>query len=100
MSLSKPRISDVDIEETNLPLVFSGKTHTMRIAQTCYGDFLVNATHLFMLVADSDEKPAINHFYKISQRCAVLHHKQAKLKVHFEVRKNQRVGVELGLKRG
>ena len=94
MSLSKLRISDVDIEETKLQLVFLEKTHTIKIVQTCFGDFLVNATHLFMLVADSDERPAIDHFYKICQRCAVLQHKQAKLKMHFKVIKNQKIGVE------
>ena len=85
MSSSKPRISDVDITEIEVPLVFLGKTHTVRIVKTCYGDYLVNTTHLAMISGIDEEKPASDHFYKISQRCAVLLHGNAKLKDHLKV---------------
>jgi hypothetical protein len=85
MSLLKQRISDIDITEMDVPLVFLGKSHTIRIVQTCYGDYLVNTTHLAMISGIDDEKPASDHFYRISQRCAVLQHGNAKLKDHLKV---------------
>ena len=85
MSLSKIRISDVDITEIEVPLVLFGKTHNIRIAQTCYGDFLANITHVFMLAGIEEEKPAYNHFNKISKRVDALQHCNAKLKEHFKV---------------
>lgn len=87
MSLSKPRISDVDITEMQIPLVFLGKTHQVCIVETCYGDILVNTTHLAMISGIIEEKSASDHFYKIMQKNDVLVHKNAKLKDNLKVLK-------------
>ncbi len=85
MSLSKERISDVDITEMQIPLVFMGKTHKISIAETCYGDFLANITHVFMLAGIEEEKPAYDHFNKLSKRVVALQHGDFKLKEHLKV---------------
>ena len=88
MSLSKQRISDVDITVLECSVVFRGKTHKLDVYQTCYGDFLVNITHFVMLSSGSEEKPAYNHFNKISKRCPALNHGKELLKENIEVRPN------------
>lgn len=100
MFSSRPRISIVDITEMEIPLVFTEKIHRIRIAKTCSGEVLVNAAHIFMIVADSNEKKAINHFHKISKKCPSLQHKQSQLKNHFKVRKTPNIFVERGPRRG
>jgi hypothetical protein len=85
MSLSKPRISDVDIEETQMQLPFNGKTHKITITRTCYGDYLPNIVHVFMLAGIEDEKAAYDHFNKLSKRVVALQHGGIKLKEHLQV---------------
>jgi hypothetical protein len=85
MSLSKQRISDVEIADLDFSLLFRGKTHKISVLRTCFGDYLVRVTSLMMLACESEEKAAINHFYKISKRCDPLKHENAKLKDHIKV---------------
>ena len=85
MSLIKPRISDVDITDLDFFVIIHEKTHKVNVLRTCYGDYLVRVTSLVMLACESEEKAAINHFYKISKRCDLLKHENAKLKDHIKV---------------
>ena len=85
MSLSKPRISDVDIEEKQMLVPFNGKTHKITITETCYGDYLGNPTQVLMLSGIEDEKAAYDHFNNMSKRVVALQHGGIKLKEHLQV---------------
>ena len=85
MSLSKPRISDVDIAELDFSIFFGGKNHKISVLRTCYGDYLANSTHVAMVSCAADEKPASDHFYKTIQKCAVLKHGGVKLRDQLKV---------------
>ena len=88
MSFSKKRISDVEIEEIENPILFLGKTYSVRAVVTCYGDFLVNSTDLGIIMTGGGDESASKHFTKICKRCSILQHQNAKLNDHFEVYPN------------
>lgn len=85
MSLIKPRISDIDVENVNFSVGFHKKTYKIRGVRTCYGDFLVHATSYSMLLTASEETPACQHFNKVYKRCIQLNHNNVELCDHLQV---------------
>jgi hypothetical protein len=85
MAEARKRTSLADLTVVELPLVFNGKQYKISVLKTCYGDFLVQASHCASVLFETEEAVASENFRTVSKRCELLQHNNERIEKHIEV---------------